>query len=447
MQIYKNQRRAALKTIKNFIQRPNIQIRIVKHILYITIFLICLFSCENKTINSTAVSPFGTDTVSKGENYDLEQILEAGELIIVTMTGPESYYDYHGRSMGIQYELAEKFAQSQGLRLRVEVARDSADLEKMLRNADADLIAYELPKSLIEKKGFIPCGCYSDSVLVNKKYTQAIWAVRKKSTMLAEALDEWFKPEMKQQTRKENSERMAYGGVKRHVRAPYLSLKKGIISPYDEHFMRHSRNIGWDWKLMAAQCYQESGFDPQAVSWAGAKGLMQIMPGTANHLGLPLEQIYNPEANIEAAARYLNQLTKRFSKIRDRNERIKFVLAAYNGGYHHVNDAMTLAQKYGKNPTSWEDVSYYVLNLSKSQYYNDPVVKYGYMIGSETYNYVNTIMERWRKYRGASSGRPSLNIHLAPSRATRNNRFSKKNEILHPDDPRFSEFNENKDEE
>lgn len=53
---------------------------------------------------------------------------------------------------------------------------------------------------------------------------------------------------------------------------------------------------------MAAQCYQESGFDPEAVSWAGARGLMQIMPETAVHLGLPADQMHQPEKNISAAA-------------------------------------------------------------------------------------------------------------------------------------------------
>ena len=74
--------------------------------------------------------------------------------------------------------------------------------------------------------------------------------------------------------------------VKRHVRAPYISRSKGIISQYDAEFMKGSRHIGWDWRLIAAQCYQESGFDPNAVSWAGAKGLMQIIPSTAASLGI-----------------------------------------------------------------------------------------------------------------------------------------------------------------
>ena len=134
-----------------------------------------------------------------------------------------------------------------------------------------------------------------------------------------------------------------------------------------------------------AQCYQESGFDPQAVSWAGARGLMQIMPETATHLGLPAHEIHVPEKNIGAAARYLKELERKFRDVPGRLERIRFVLAAYNGGSGHVRDAMALAQKHGKNPHTWKDVAPFILGLARPQYYNDPVVQYGFLRGEETY--------------------------------------------------------------
>ena len=76
---------------------------------------------------------------------------------------------------------------------------------------------------------------------------------------------------------------------------------------------------------------------------------MQIMPGTADHLGLPRASIYDPEQNIADEARYLGELDRNFSDIPERSERTKFVLAAYNGGHFHIRDAMTLARKHGKN--------------------------------------------------------------------------------------------------
>lgn len=184
----------------------------------------------------------------------------------------------------------------------------------------------------------------------------------------------------------------------REVKAPYLNKEKGIISQYDNLFHNAAARTGWDWRLIAAQCYQESGFDPQARSGAGARGLMQIMPATAKSLGLPMEKIHDPVANIEASARLIKKLSSQFADIRDPEERIHFVLASYNGGPGHIRDAMALTKKYGGNPNRWADVSKYVLGLQEARFYRDPVVKCGYMIGSETTNYVTMVVQRARQY-------------------------------------------------
>ena len=182
-----------------------------------------------------------------------------------------------------------------------------------------------------------------------------------------------------------------------------------MISHYDPLFKKYAPMARWDWRLMAAQCYQESCFDPEARSWAGARGLMQIMPGTAAHLGLSMSDIHNPEQNVKAAARYLSELNGYFRNIPSASERQLFVLASYNGGYFHVQDAMALARKNGKSPHRWRDVAYYILALEKPQYYNDPVVKHGYMRGSETVDYVDRIRQRYAQYRGVPYGGASVN--------------------------------------
>ena len=217
----------------------------------------------------------------------------------------------------------------------------------------------------------------------------------------------------------------------------------GVISRYDRLFMTYSRTIRWDWRLMAAQCYQESTFDPEARSWAGALGLMQIMPSTAQQLGLPMEKIHDPESNIAAAARYLGQLEAKFSDIPSRYERQNFALACYNGGYHHIRDAMALAARDGLNSKSWNVVSRYVLMLSQPRYYRDPIVKYGYMRGSETVDYVYRIRQRWQGYsgvKGASSGLPpsasAISESPVPSSSNQPHRekHRKKKYILTPEE-------------
>ena len=85
-----------------------------------------------------------------------------------------------------------------------------------------------------------------------------------------------------------------------------------------------------------------------AVSWIGAKGLMQLMPKTARALGVPDGKEQNAEESVKAATKYLAELGRSFSKVTYPEEKIKFILASYNAGIGHVFDAMALAEKYGK---------------------------------------------------------------------------------------------------
>lgn len=237
----------------------------------------------------------------------------------------------------------------------------------------------------------------------------------------------------------------------RSVRAPYINAERGIISTYDHLFKEAAAATGWDWRLIAAVCYQESGFDPNARSGAGACGLMQLMPSTAAQYGVTREEIYQPEKNVRVAAKCIRALQRAFDDIRSTEERIHFVLASYNGGQGHVRDAMALCRKYGGNPQRWQDVSRYIYGLQQPNYYRDPVVKYGYMIGSETADYVVKVVTRAREYGanlsvvslppgwkafsldGGSSASPdaaSSTVRKAP-----NNRFTRNNSgVLRPDE-------------
>ena len=102
----------------------------------------------------------------------------------------------------------------------------------------------------------------------------------------------------------------------------------GRLSPYDELVKKYARQYGQDWRLITAQMYQESKFDPQAISWVGARGLMQIMPVTGRELGFT--DLHDPEENIHAGVKYLSQLANRFAPQIPIEERMRFALAAYN---------------------------------------------------------------------------------------------------------------------
>ena len=356
--------------------------------------LILLCSCGQKK-QETVVTPWGeiADTIPTDDSFDLDDIQRNGELIALTLTGPETYYDYRGKHLGAQYLLAQKFADKLGVSLRMEVCRDSAEMLQRLEDGEADLICYPMTK-----KGLG-------------------WLVGDDKEDLEEELKAWYKPGMLAEVKKEEEFLLSNRAVRRRVFAPMLNRAGGVISHYDGFFQRYASTIRWDWRLLAAQCYQESTFDPKARSWAGACGLMQIMPGTADHLGLSRANIYDPEQNIAAAVRYLAELERNFSDIREHSERTKFVLAAYNGGHFHIRDAMALARKNGRNANSWREVESFVLGLSQPQYYNDPIVKNGYMRGSETVDYVRKIHERWNGYRGVKTVRSISGPQGIPQKA------------------------------
>ncbi|MGD2035441.1 MAG: transporter substrate-binding domain-containing protein [Bacteroidales bacterium] len=225
------------------------------------------------------------------------------------------------------------------------------------------------------------------------------WAVHKGADDLRESIDNWL-------TYFKNTSKYAviyqkYFRNKRSaeiVESDYFTNASGIISPYDEIIKEQSAEIGWDWRLVASMIYQESRFNPNAKSWAGAYGLMQLMPNTAERFGV--EPSSQPSQHIRAGIMFIKWLDDRLSTIKDPEERKKFVLASYNVGLGHVLDARALAEKNGFDPDIWENnVDQFMINKSIPRYYTDPVVKYGYCRGSETYSYVAGIYKRYEHYK------------------------------------------------
>ena len=387
------------------------------------LFVIALGACTEKQQSTQTPwgDTFGTDTTTS-LTFSLRDIQESGEMVVLTISGPDTYYEYRGKQLGTQYLMCEKFAQKIGVSIRVDICRSVDEMVKKFKAGDADMIVYPIPTST---KGIIPCGYSTEQGKLS-------WAVREGNTELADSIKNWYKPEIAANVKREERELFSTQSIHRHVYAPMLNTQAGIISNYDHLFKRYAPIARWDWRLLAAQCYQESCFDPKAYSWAGAKGLMQIMPETARHLGLAESEVCEPEQNIYAAVRYINELNSHFTDIRNPEERKFFVLASYNGGFFHIRDAMALAKKNGKNPHKWIHVAEYVLKLSTPECYNDPVVKYGYMRGSETANYVSAIYSRWQKYRGvrnASSLAPTDDVPTVyePHKASKKHRFKLKN--------------------
>lgn len=231
---------------------------------------------------------------------------------------------------------------------------------------------------------------------------QIAWAVRKNSPDLLQEVNEWI-TEMQKKT----VYYVIYNKYFKNSKASYLRATSNYsslnsqqnISPFDSFIKEGATKLNWDWRLLASQIFQESRFDPKAESWAGAAGLMQLLPETAAMYGVT--DLFNPEESIKAGVDYLMWLDKLWEdKVTDHGERIKFVLASYNVGQGHVLDARRLAQKYGRDPQKWDgNVAYYMLKKSKPTFYLDPIVQSGYCRGEEPVNYVQEIINRYDQYR------------------------------------------------
>lgn len=225
------------------------------------------------------------------------------------------------------------------------------------------------------------------------------WVVRNTSPELAKAINEWASDKTGNHIYKALTKRY-FELSKQPFSAELSEVKNGHISPYDDLFRKYAKNIGWDWQLLASIAYQESRFNPNVVSWAGAEGLMGIMPNTAKALGVTPHELKEPDTGIRTGVDCLRKFLQGFNDITDPVEKIKFTLASYNAGIGHIYDAQRLAEKYGKNPNVWDDnVSEYIRLKNDPEYYNDPVCKHGYLRGSETFNYVREVMERYKYYK------------------------------------------------
>jgi peptidoglycan lytic transglycosylase F len=169
----------------------------------------------------------------------------------------------------------------------------------------------------------------------------------------------------------------------------------GALSPWDTPTRTLSESEGLDWRLVTAQMFVESRFDPRARSPVGAVGLMQMMPATARDMGV--DDITQPHEQIRAGVAYLRWLYDRLPSRIELADRLAFAFAAYNAGFGHLRDARMVAARTGLDPDRWSDnVEKAMLTLSRPDVYR--TVQYGYVNGREPVRYVRMIRELGEMY-------------------------------------------------
>jgi membrane-bound lytic murein transglycosylase F len=226
------------------------------------------------------------------------------------------------------------------------------------------------------------------------------WGLRKESNKLKDTLNHWIEKEKKKVDyhvvyNKYFKNKRSY---RKRVKSKFYSINDKQISPYDSLIKKYSSSLGWDWRLLASVAYQESKFKPANESWAGAKGLMQIMPRTAE--SLEITDPTDPEQSLRGGTEYLSEMWEAHESINDSIQRIKFSLASYNAGLFHIKDAQRLAERMDLDSSVWDNnVEKALLKLDNPEFYNKKFIKYGYVRAKEPYLYVRNIFKRYRHYK------------------------------------------------
>ncbi len=292
------------------------------------------------------------------------------------------------------YQRLEHLQEEIGDTIHIEAVQGNMGGEELVEMVAEGLIDYTIIEDNVAKINteFFDNLDASLALSVNQKMA---FGMRKSSHLLKAKFDDWFVNFKKKGVfshiyrRYFESKHLGFDTKK-----SFLALNGTNISEFDHFFKQAAKNSGWDWRLLSSVCYQESKFNPNALSFGGAYGMMQFMPNTGPSYGVfpdsePLTQIMGGSMKLKADEKYWSMVT-------DPLQRKKFSLASYNAGRGHILDAQRLAKKHGLNPNVWDDnVEQMLLNLSKQEYYQDEVVRHGMVRSRTTYNYVREVTERY----------------------------------------------------
>lgn len=324
----------------------------------------------------------------------LVQRANRGDTIVKDVTGligKEVYVKdntkFHKRLLNLDAELGN------GIIIK-DIEKDTITNEDLIEMVSQGVIKYTVSDEYIAKLNRTYFRNINVSLPISFEQRSS-WVVRKNTPELASALNAWVEAN--------DYSPVFHGLTKKYFELSKLpfdgefiipkNLPKGHVSLYDHLFKKYTEGSPFDWQLIASIAYQESRFQPNLTSWAGATGLMGLMPRTAKSLGIGVEDRTDPELSVMASVKLLQRLDKMFLVIEDKEERLKFVLASYNGGNGHVYDAQALAKKHNTDAYKWEEVKKYLMLKSNPEYYNDPVVKNGYFRGNETVKYVDQVLK------------------------------------------------------
>ena len=304
----------------------------------------------------------------------------AGEEITCVIDLGDEMYKKHGLETGLCYELLTRFAEDNRCNVNIITPSKHENYIDSLKNGSVDIVithAHDLGED-------------TDSIKLSRMLTScSAWAVAKDAEAELRQINLWIS-HMTESPDFVNLEKRfgTYGN-------PIKRAEKGVVtrtvSPYDEILKKYSKELGWDWRMLAAVVYQESKFSINSTSHRGATGLMQVMPSTAEYYGI--DDLLDPEKNLKAGTRHLKRLQKMFEKSgMDQTEQIKFTLAAYNAGEGRIADCRRFAEAKAADSNSWDAIVNLIPLMREDSILEEESVKLGKFQGYETIAYVENIM-------------------------------------------------------
>ena len=301
------------------------------------------------------------------------------------------------------YPTLARIIKENGYDIEIDLIPESMDTESSLvQVAEGNLLATVADDNMFDATNRYMDGLFAGPE-ISKNDTIA-WAIRKNAPDLEARMNRFLYKhfrftEDRERPRRStflNVLRKKYFGESRQVAEYYNPdwqfQSLGIISPYDDMIKAVADSMELDWLLLTAMIAQESSFNPESKSWAGAVGLMQVMP---RFVEVEYDRLYDPMVNIREGARILKEHMMHYSYM-DSTNMIAMSLATYNVGLGHMADARRLAIDQNKNPNEWENVADALLKLMQRRYYQD--ARFGFARGIEPVQYVKEIMNRYRTY-------------------------------------------------
>lgn len=294
--------------------------------------------------------------------------------------------------------------QEEGYDLKIQLVPDDKDTESLLFDISNNKYEATVADDNILKASKKYMNGLLEGPTIAENDTIA-WAIRSNATALETELNRYLYSHFRFGSADENPKRSTFLNVLRkryfeegpqiaqYYNPPAELTSAQLISPYDDLIKSVADSAGIDWLMLASIIAQETKFNPKSKSWAGAVGLMQVLPRFSEVQDEEL--LFDEKINLHEGVRILNEHLNHYAYM-DSTNQWAFALAAYNAGQGHVADARRLAIDHNKDPNEWDNVADALLKLMQRKYYKD--ARYGFCRGIETVRYVKEIRNRYEIY-------------------------------------------------